>query len=63
VECSPPIPRKNLWPEPYKGKFGARVKDKLKRFLHDRVCDGSIRLSKARKAFRDWKAALKRYGL
>jgi hypothetical protein len=39
------------------------VKDKLERFLHDRVCDGSVRLSKTRKAFRDWKAAFRRYGL
>jgi hypothetical protein len=62
VGGSPRSP-KNLWPEPYKGKFGARIKDKLERFLHDRVCDGTVRLSKARKAFRDWKAAFKRYGL
>jgi hypothetical protein len=62
VGGSPRSPR-NLWPEPYKGKFGARVKDKLERFLHDRVCDGTVRLSKARRAFRDWKAAFKRYGL
>jgi hypothetical protein len=47
-----------------KGKFGGRVKDKLERFLHDGVCcDGTVRLSKARKAFRDWKAAFKRFGL
>ena len=39
------------------------MKDKLERFLHDRVCDGTVRLSKARKAFRDWKAAFKRFGL
>jgi hypothetical protein len=39
------------------------VKDKLERFLYDRVCDGDMRLSKARKAFRDWKAAFKRFGL
>jgi ketosteroid isomerase-like protein len=34
---------------------GARVKDKLERFLHDRVCDGSVRLSGARRAFRNWR--------
>jgi hypothetical protein len=62
VGGSPRSPR-NLWPEPYAGKFGARVKDKLERYAHDRVCDGTMRLSKARKAFRDWKAAFKRYGL
>jgi hypothetical protein len=48
VGGSPTSP-KNLWAEPYKGKWGARVRDKLERFLYDRVWDGSIRLSKARK--------------
>ena len=62
VGGSPRSP-KNLWPEPYKGKFGARVKDKLEVFLQHRVCDGTVRLSKARRAFRDWKAAYRRFGL
>ena len=62
VGGSPRSP-KNLWPERYKGKFGARVKDKLERFLHDRVCDGTVRLSTARKAFPSWKAAYRRFGL
>ena len=62
VGGSPRSP-KNLWPEKYAGKFGARVKDKLERFLHDRVCDGTIRLAKARRAFRNWKTAYKRYDL
>jgi len=62
VGGSPRSP-KNLWPEKYAGKFGARMKDKLERFLHDRVCAGTMRLSKARKAFRDWRAAFKRFGL
>jgi hypothetical protein len=62
VGGSPGSP-KNLWPEPYKGKFGARVKDKLERFLHDRVCDGTVRLSRARRAFRNWKASFKPFGL
>jgi ketosteroid isomerase-like protein len=39
------------------------VKDRLERYLHDRVCDGTIRLAKARREFRNWKAAFKRYGL
>jgi hypothetical protein len=62
VGGSPRSPE-NLWPEPYSGAFGARTKDKLERFLHKRVCDGLIRLSKAQKAFRDWKRALKRFGI
>ena len=47
----------------YAGKWGARTKDKLERFLQRRVCDGAIRLSTARRAFRDWKFAFKRFGL
>jgi hypothetical protein len=62
VGGSPRSP-KNLWPEPYKGKFGARVKDKLERFLQSRVCDLTMRLSKARWQFRNWKAAFKQFGL
>jgi hypothetical protein len=62
VGCSPRSP-KNLWPEKYAGRWGARVKDKIERFLHDRVCDGTVRLSKGRRAFRNWKAAYKRFGL
>jgi hypothetical protein len=62
VGGSPRSPN-NLWPEKYAGKWGARVKDKLERYMHDRVCDGTIRLSKARKAFRDWKAMFRRFGL
>jgi hypothetical protein len=62
VGGSPRSP-KNLWPEKYAGKWGARVKDKLERFLHDRVCDRTMRLSTARRQFRDWKAAFLRYGL
>src|SRR6476661_7364301 len=42
VGGSPRSP-KNLWPERYGGRWGARVKDKLERYPHDRVCDGSVR--------------------
>jgi len=62
VGGSPRSPE-NLWPEKYAGRWGARVKDKLERFLHDRVCDGTVRLASARKAFRNWKAAFRRHGL
>jgi hypothetical protein len=57
------LSRPNETPEKYSGKFGARVKDKLERFLHARVCDDTVRLSKAREAFSDWKATFKRFGL
>jgi hypothetical protein len=62
VGGSPDSPR-NLWPESYSGKSGARVKDKLENFIHRAVCKGTYRLGTARSAFRDWKAAFKRYGL
>jgi hypothetical protein len=52
VGGSPRSP-KYLWPEKYPGKWGARVKDKLERYAHDRVCDGTMRLSTARKAIRN----------
>jgi hypothetical protein len=56
VGGSPRSP-KNLWPEPYSISAGARTKDRLERLLHNRVCKGQVRLAKARRAFRDWKAA------
>jgi hypothetical protein len=62
VGGSPKSP-KNLWPERYTGKWGARVKDRLERSLHDRVCDGTIRLSRTRREFRNWEAAFRRFGL
>jgi hypothetical protein len=62
VGGSPRSP-KNLWPERYAGTWGARVKDRLERFLQVRVCDGAIRLSKAREAFKSWEAAFRRFGL
>ena len=37
----------NLWPEPYKGEWNAKVKDKLENELHRRVCNGSLPLSVA----------------
>ena len=31
---------RNLWPEPYAGRWGARTKDVLENRLHDLVCEG-----------------------
>lgn len=56
VGGSPRSP-KNLWPEPYAISAGARTKDRLERVLHNHVCKGRVRLAKARRAFRHWKAA------
>jgi len=38
---------RNLWPEPYAGRWGARTKDVLENRLHDLVCSGSIALRAA----------------
>ena len=48
----------NLWPEPYAGSYGARVKDQLENKLHDLVCAGSLSLAEAqRQEAVDWVAA------
>lgn len=38
---------KNLWPQPYAGKWGARVKDVIETELKRRVCKGEIILPDA----------------
>ena len=53
---------KNLWPEPYNVKFGARVKDRIENTLHRLVCNGSITLRAAQLAIsRNWEAAYRKY--
>lgn len=38
---------RNLWPEPYGGRAGARVKDRLENALHRAVCAGRLGLRAA----------------
>lgn len=46
---------KNLWPQPYLPKPGAREKDRVENYLHDQVCDGSMTLAQAQQIIRtDW---------
>jgi len=58
---------KNLWPEPYKGKWGAKIKDTLELELGRRIClphgdDDFLSLDNARSAVSgDWIAAYKKY--
>jgi hypothetical protein len=53
---------RNLWPEPYKGRWGALTKDRLEYRLHAMVCAGEIRLKAAqRQESRNWVAAYRRY--
>jgi hypothetical protein len=53
---------RNLWPEPYAGRWGARTKDVLENRLHQLVCDGQLALASAqRQEASDWVAAYRRY--
>jgi hypothetical protein len=52
----------NLWPEPYAGRWNARVKDVLENRLHDLVCTHRIRLAAAQRLIAtNWIAAYRRY--
>ncbi len=53
---------RNLWPEPYAGVDGARVKDRLEIRLRGLVCTGHLSLVSAQKQIAaNWKAAYRRY--
>lgn len=53
---------RNLWPEPYAGRWGARTKDVLENRLHDLVCSNQLSLRSAqRQEARNWVAAYRRY--
>ena len=57
----PKSPR-NLWPQPYNGKCGAHVKDKLENKLHDLVCAGKVTLGQAQHDIAtNWVAAYNHY--
>jgi DNA-binding helix-hairpin-helix protein with protein kinase domain len=50
-----PTDPRNLWPQPYKPKPGAREKDVVERYLHARVCSGKMTLTEAQQAIvADW---------
>jgi hypothetical protein len=53
---------RNLWPEPYAGRWGAHTKDGLENTLHELVCSGRLRLRHAQRIeSTDWVAAYRRY--
>jgi hypothetical protein len=53
---------KNLWPQPYAGQWGARVKDKLEQRLNKLVCDGTLTLKEAQAAIAsDWISAYRKF--
>lgn len=53
---------KNLWPQPYAGKWNARGKDKLENVLHRLICDGTITPEEAQDQIsHDWISAYLKY--
>jgi hypothetical protein len=53
---------RNLWPEPYRDVWNARVKDALEERLHEMVCRGQLDLHTAQHDIAtDWIAAYKKY--
>lgn len=55
---------KNLWPQPYAGQYGARVKDQVEDALHRMVCGNKITLADAQSCIAtDWVACGKRIGV
>lgn len=57
-----PRNQNNLWPEPWKGRWGARKKDKLEVKLKRLVCAGVVRLDTAQNAIAiNWIIAYRKY--
>jgi hypothetical protein len=57
-----PSDPKNLWPEPYAGTTGARLKDRIENKLHTLVCTGQISLHTAQVAIaKNWYSAYQKY--
>jgi hypothetical protein len=53
---------KNLWPQPYAGKWNARLKDKLENKLHRLICDGTVTPEQAQYDItHDWINAYQKY--
>ena len=51
----------NLWPEPYEGPHGARIKDQYEDWLHREVIAGRVKLRDAQKRIAtDWITNMKR---
>jgi hypothetical protein len=53
---------RNLWPQPYTGRWNAVAKDRLEQRLHDLVCEGKVDLTRAQRDIAlDWIGAYKKY--
>lgn len=59
---SPKSPQ-NLWPQPYAGSDGAKLKDQVENKLHTLVCSGRLALAEAQHAIAtNWWQAYQTYG-
>lgn len=57
-----PSDERNLWPQHYDSKCGARIKDKLENRLKKMICSGKITLEEAQKEIaNNWIDAYKKY--
>jgi hypothetical protein len=57
-----PTDPQNLWPQPYRIKCGARIKDAVETKLKRLVCKGELTLAQAQRAIAtNWVAAYKKY--
>lgn len=57
-----PTDPRNLWPQSYAVRCGARIKDTLELHLQRQVCAGEITLDEAQEAIAtDWIAAYRKY--
>ena len=53
---------KNLWPEPYNGKWNAHLKDKVENRIHEEICTGQITLKQGRSMLMgDWETVYKHF--
>src|SRR5690349_12078228 len=49
---------RNLWPQSYRGRWNAHMKDRLEDYAHRAVCSGALSLDAARAWFMgDWRQA------
>lgn len=57
-----PADERNLWPEPWNGAWGARVKDRLENRLHALVCARILPLDRAQSGIADdWISRVEAY--
>lgn len=57
-----PSDPRNLWPEPWEGEYGARIKDKLEVKLKKMICNGSVTLAEAQHMMAvNWTDSYNRY--